>query len=101
MPETREMAPSVDVSGTVVSLNDSRIASEVEGVLAWLADIGDAVDEIAVVADQKDGSGEVRQSFLQNIQRFHIQIIGGFVQHQDVGFSGHQAGQQEPRFFTA
>ena len=42
--ELREMAPSVDVSGTVVSLNDSRIASEIEGVLTWLADVGAAVD---------------------------------------------------------
>ena len=50
MAETREMAPSVDVSGTVVSLNDSRIASEVEGVLTWLADVGDAVDRGAVIA---------------------------------------------------
>ena len=44
------MAPSVDVSGTVVSLNDSRIASEVEGVLTWLADVGDAVDQGEVIA---------------------------------------------------
>ena len=50
MAETRELAPSVDVSGTVVSLNDSRIASEVEGVLIWLADVGDAVDENEVIA---------------------------------------------------
>jgi RND family efflux transporter MFP subunit len=38
--ELREMAPAIDVSGTVVSLNDSRIASEIEGVLTWLADVG-------------------------------------------------------------
>lgn len=38
--EVREMAPSVDVSGTVVSLNDSRIASEIEGVLTWVAEVG-------------------------------------------------------------
>ena len=48
--ELRDMAPSVDVSGTVVSLNDSRIASEVEGVLTWLADIGDAVEVGDVIA---------------------------------------------------
>jgi RND family efflux transporter MFP subunit len=48
--ELREMAPSVDVSGTVVSLNDSRIASEIEGVLTWLADVGDAVDAGDVIA---------------------------------------------------
>ena len=38
--QLRDMAPSVDVSGTVVSLNDSRIASEIEGVLTWLAEVG-------------------------------------------------------------
>ncbi|RZV36774.1 MAG: efflux RND transporter periplasmic adaptor subunit [Chromatiales bacterium] len=50
LAEMREMAPSVDVSGTVVSLNDSRIASEIEGVLTWLADVGDAVDAGDVIA---------------------------------------------------
>lgn len=48
--ETREMAPSVDVPGTVVSLNDSRVASEVEGVLTWLADVGAHVDEGDTIA---------------------------------------------------
>ena len=48
--EMRNMAPVIEVSGTVVSLNDSRIAAEVEGVLTWLADVGDAVDAGAVIA---------------------------------------------------
>ena len=48
--EMRDMSPVVDVSGTVVSLNDSRIASEVEGVMTWLADVGDAVDKGEVIA---------------------------------------------------
>lgn len=48
--ESRNMAPIVEASGTVVSLNDSRIAAEVEGVLTWMADVGDAVDAGAVIA---------------------------------------------------
>ena len=48
--EVRDMAPVIEVSGTVVSLNDSRIATEVEGVLTWLADVGDAVDAGDVIA---------------------------------------------------
>jgi len=48
--ELRDMAPAVDVSGTVMSLNDSRIAAEIEGVLTGLANVGDAVDEGAVIA---------------------------------------------------
>ncbi|MDJ0918654.1 MAG: efflux RND transporter periplasmic adaptor subunit [Woeseiaceae bacterium] len=48
--EQRDMAPSVDVSGTVVSLNDSRVASEVEGVLTWLAEVGEHVEEGDTIA---------------------------------------------------
>lgn len=48
--ELREMAPVVDVSGTVVSLNDSRIASEIEGVLTWIAEVGANVDAGDLIA---------------------------------------------------
>ena len=48
--EMRDMAPTVDVSGTVVSLNDSRIASEVEGILTWVAEVGADVDAGDLIA---------------------------------------------------
>jgi RND family efflux transporter MFP subunit len=48
--ELRNMAPVVEVAGTVVSLNDSRIAAEVEGVLTWLADVGDELAAGDVIA---------------------------------------------------
>ncbi|WP_020399560.1 efflux RND transporter periplasmic adaptor subunit [Kordiimonas gwangyangensis] len=48
--ETRMMAPEMLVSGTVISLNDSRIASEVEGPLSWIAQVGTAVKEGDVIA---------------------------------------------------
>lgn len=48
--EMRDMAPSIEVSGTVVSLNDSQISAEVSGVLRSLADIGDAVDAGDLIA---------------------------------------------------
>ena len=48
--EIRDMAPQVDVSGTVISLNDSRIAAEVEGVLISLSNVGDVVVEGDVIA---------------------------------------------------
>lgn len=48
--ELREMAPSVDVSGTVVSLNDSRIAAEIRGVLTWLAEVGTPVEKGDTIA---------------------------------------------------
>ncbi|HVZ69776.1 MAG TPA: efflux RND transporter periplasmic adaptor subunit [Rhizomicrobium sp.] len=44
------MAPQVALPGTVVSRNDSRLASEVEGRVAWVADVGDVVKKGDVVA---------------------------------------------------
>lgn len=48
--QVRELSAVVEVSGTVISLHDSRIASEVEGVLTWVAEVGDAVDKGEVIA---------------------------------------------------
>lgn len=39
------MAPSVDVPGTVVSRFDSRLASELEAKLNWIAEVGTEVSE--------------------------------------------------------
>jgi len=40
----------MDVSGTIISLNDSRISAEVEGRLLWIAEAGTQVAEGDVVA---------------------------------------------------
>ncbi len=44
------LAPSVDVPGTVVSLNDARLASELDAKLNWIADVGTEVSEGDTVA---------------------------------------------------
>ena len=48
--ELRKLAPVVEIPGTVVSKNDSRVAAEVTGVLVWLAEVGDAVAEGDTIA---------------------------------------------------
>ncbi|WP_417451098.1 efflux RND transporter periplasmic adaptor subunit [Kordiimonas sp.] len=48
--EKRMMAPEMLVSGTVISLNDSRIAAEVEGPLSWIAQVGTQVKKGDVIA---------------------------------------------------
>jgi RND family efflux transporter MFP subunit len=45
-----KLAPKMALPGTVVSLNDSHIASEVEGKIAWVADVGTVVPQGGVVA---------------------------------------------------
>lgn len=44
------LAPSVDVPATVVSLNDARLASELEAKLNWIADVGTEVSKGDTVA---------------------------------------------------
>ena len=43
------------------------------------------VHEVAVVADHDDAAREVLQVFFQNLQRHNVKVIGGLVEHQEVG----------------
>lgn len=38
--EEKLLAPTIELKGNVVSLNDARIAAEVEGQLEWIAEVG-------------------------------------------------------------
>ena len=48
------LAPTIDVPGTVVSRNDSRLASELSAKLKWIADVGTVVKEGDTVARLDD-----------------------------------------------
>lgn len=50
MAKMVRMAPNMALPGTVVSRNDSHLASEVEGRVAWVAEVGTAVKQGDVVA---------------------------------------------------
>ncbi|NIA26903.1 MAG: efflux RND transporter periplasmic adaptor subunit [Desulfobulbaceae bacterium] len=52
--EIRQLAPSVDVPGTVISRFDSRLASELAAKLVWIAEVGTAVKEGDTVARLED-----------------------------------------------
>lgn len=52
--ELRQMAPSVDVPGTVVSRYDSRLASELEAKLVWIAEVGTIVKKDETIARLED-----------------------------------------------
>lgn len=52
--EYRELAPSVDVPGTVVSRFDSSLASELSAKLVWIAEVGTVVKKDETVARMED-----------------------------------------------
>lgn len=43
--ELRQLAPTAQYSGSVISKNDVRISAEVEGRLTWVADVGTVVNK--------------------------------------------------------
>ncbi|MFK7794045.1 MAG: efflux RND transporter periplasmic adaptor subunit [Gammaproteobacteria bacterium] len=52
--QLRALAPTAEYSGTVISKDDARISSEVEGRLTWVADVGTVVKKGDVVAKLDD-----------------------------------------------
>ena len=62
--EERVLAPTMDVPGTIISLNDSRISAEVEGPIVWIAQVGTAVEKGDVIAriDSRLLSLQMRQA---------------------------------------
>ena len=52
--ELRQLAPSVNVPGTVVSRYDSRLASELAAKLEWIAEVGTVVKKGETVARLED-----------------------------------------------
>jgi RND family efflux transporter MFP subunit len=72
---TVRMAPAMAVPGTVVSRNDSQLASEVEGRVAWVADVGTIVkqDDIVVKVDPSLASLQLA-SDRANVARLAAQL---------------------------
>jgi len=52
------------------------------------------------MADDQDGAIIIRNHFLQQIKRFQIEIVGRFIQHQQVRLAGKFARQQQPAAFA-
>ena len=53
------------------------------------------VEELAVVADEQQRAGELRQLRLEELERLEIQIVGGFVEHEHVGGPREQPREQQ------
>ena len=85
-------------------LNVSAVIAPVrfDATSAHLPDgIDDLVQEIAVVADDQHGPVPVTQPIFQPLNRFHVQVVRGLVQDQQVRLFQQQARQQDARFLPA
>ena len=62
----RLLSPSVEVPGTVVSRYDSRLASELDAKLVWIAEVGTEVKKGDTVAKLEDFTFKVREMEAQS-----------------------------------
>ena len=63
--------------------------------------IGDGADEADVVADETDGAGVFLQGAFEGFASGDVEVGGGFVEDEEVGGIGADAGKGEADFFAA
>ena len=72
------------------------VGATVAGELG-LADFEDAIDELvqelAVVGDHEDRAGIIFQIILKPEEGLEVEVVGRFVENEEVGFLGEQAGE--------
>src|SRR5690606_29231386 len=62
---------------------------------------GDAIEEPAVVADDHDRTRKFQQGVFEGAQRFDVEVVGRFVEQQDVAAREQRFGQMQPAALTA
>jgi hypothetical protein len=60
-----------------------------------------AVEEPAVVGDDEGGSGEFEQGVFEGAECFHVEIVGGFVEQEDVAPRHEGFGKVQPPALAA
>ncbi len=61
------LAPSIDLPGTVISRFDSRLASELEAKLIWIAEVGTEVKKDDTLARLEDFTFKIREMEAQSL----------------------------------
>ena len=63
--------------------------------------IAHAAEQPAVMRHQHHGACELLQRDQQRITHLMIEVVGGFVEQQQVRTAGHEDGERQPRAFAA
>src|SRR3989442_4997546 len=58
-------------------------------------DAGDPIHHEAVVRDEYDGASKFQQTLFEYLQSRNVQIVGRFVEQQDVGGLKHELSDQD------
>ncbi len=60
-----------------------------------------AVEEVAIVAHEQQSTVEFGDALLQQVERVHVEVVGGLVHHEEVRRLREQPGEQQPVAFPA
>ncbi len=63
--------------------------------------VGDAVDEVAVVADKQHRAVELAQRSLQGIAGPEVEVVGRLIEDEEIGVLGGEPGQGSAAPFAA
>ena len=55
--------------------------------------VADGVEEGAVMGDNKQGSGVIAEVGLEPAERLEVEVVGRFVEHEEVGLHDEEAGE--------
>ena len=63
--------------------------------------LGEFVEEESVVGDDDDATREFEEEFFEDVEGDDIEVIGGFVEDEEVGVVHKDGEEVEPSFFAA
>ena len=61
----------------------------------------DGIQKVPVVGDHQDRIFIIGEVIFQPADRIQVQVVGGFIQQQVIGFSKECLGQQHPYFLLS
>ena len=59
-----------------------------------------AIEQETVVGDQDEGARELEQGLFEHVEGGDVEVVGGLVEHQDVGGEEHQPGEHGARLLA-
>lgn len=80
------------------------IPGELAGVLAGSEFQGlsdDGIEEVPVVGNDEESTGVVDERLLQDVLRLHVEVVGGFVEDQEVGRAHQHTDEGDTGSFSA
>ena len=77
--------------------------AEVEAAFTFKGEqaVADAVEEIAVVADDEDAAGEGEHGFFEDAHGLQVEVVGGLIEDEEVAAAAEDFGEEDAALLAA